>query len=92
MSLDSVATEINDLNDQTNQLCGSLNQFVIDADTDFSDLDTVVDGGDATVLAVEGSSGGSTATADGGTALSEDDESRDTGRPADATGFEFGST
>jgi len=80
-SLDGVTEEITALNDQTNQLCATLNRFTtgVGGGSDFENLDTVVETDDSMWDEDTGSQADTTttprtATADGGTDLPAGDD------------------
>jgi len=96
-SLDGVTGEIEALNDQTTQLCASLQKFTTANKSDFSHLETVVETGATSVAdtdtagtpaAVSPAANG-TATADGGTDIGD---KNGTAESTTTTEFDFGST
>jgi methyl-accepting chemotaxis protein len=87
-SLNGVTEEIAALNDQTDQLCATLNRFTTGTGEEFDDLDTVVEtdnamwDGEATPSPAATTPTG-TATADGGTDLPVDDDRAEHGSTTD---------
>jgi len=86
-SLNGVTEEIAALNDQTDQLCATLNRFTTGTGEEFDDLDTVVKTDDAMwdgeATPSPATTPTETATADGGTDLPVDDDRAEHGSTTD---------